>query len=244
MDALPTLKNCQDHPAGCPSSEEPFLPTRALDLIFKDKEHALRRHVSCPGQTAQYAAMSYCWGGPQKLITTAQSIHSMTTGFELETVPSILRDAILVTRQLGIQYLWIDALCIVQDSPSDRAIELSKMGDIYRNATVTIASENAASIRERFLKKFDEDRGFRLPFRLPGNKFAKLTLLGDRSLFQDRAPHQLHAWILQETLLPSRLLTFGAKDVSWLQELLGSRNNPTARPSARLDTSAMVGDSS
>ncbi|KAH8721517.1 heterokaryon incompatibility, partial [Phaeosphaeriaceae sp. PMI808] len=64
-------------------------------------------------------------------------------GFSLRSLPLTLQHAILVTRALSLGYIWIDSLCIIQDSVSDWQKESSLMCDIYSNATVTISTDAA-----------------------------------------------------------------------------------------------------
>ena len=56
-------------------------------------------------------------------------------------IPKTFQDAVLITRKLGYRYLWIDSLCIIQDSASDWQIESVKMADIYFNAVVNISAD-------------------------------------------------------------------------------------------------------
>ena len=92
------------------------------------------------GTRAQYVALSHCWGGSETLKTTLGTYVARKNRISLSTVPKTFRDAIEVTRSLGIRYLWIDSLCIIQDSPVDWAQESNNMGSIYRNAVITIAA--------------------------------------------------------------------------------------------------------
>jgi hypothetical protein len=69
----------------------------------------------------------------------------------LEELAQTLRDAIDVTRKLGIRYLWVDALCIIQDNVTDKSREIERMGKVYKNATVTIAAASASRVSEGFL---------------------------------------------------------------------------------------------
>ena len=59
-------------------------------------------------------------------------------GFLLDRLLATLKDAVVLTRDLGIEYIWIDALCIVQDSRLEWAAEARKMMAYYANAYVTI----------------------------------------------------------------------------------------------------------
>lgn len=75
--------------------------------------------------------------------TTKALYYDFQREINLEEMPRTLLDAVTVTRDLGIRYLWIDALCIIQDDLLDLVSEIDKMTDIYKNATVVIAAEGA-----------------------------------------------------------------------------------------------------
>ncbi|KAM7183406.1 Heterokaryon incompatibility protein (HET) domain containing protein [Rhypophila sp. PSN 637] len=103
----------------------------------------------------KYAALSYCWGPPSDALTqctiTSASLSSRQVRIRKEELSPILVDAITVTRRLGLSYLWIDSLCILQDDLADWEAESAVMGRIYSNAWVTIAGLWSASCRIGFL---------------------------------------------------------------------------------------------
>jgi len=67
------------------------------------------------GSTGDYCALSYRWGPPEHAFqTTRQNVDDMMSGIEWEQLPRLIQDAVTLTRWLGIPYLWVDALCIVQ----------------------------------------------------------------------------------------------------------------------------------
>jgi hypothetical protein len=68
-----------------------------------------------------------------------------------EALPQRIQDAVKITRKLGIQYLWLDALCIIQGDTLDKTLEINGMGAIYKNATVTIAAASCDSVYDGFL---------------------------------------------------------------------------------------------
>lgn len=105
-----------------------------------------------------YAALSYCWGGPQETQLKIATQSEFQEGLLVDNLPSTLKDAAVVTAHFGISYLWIDALCIIQDDPQSKGKELAKMAGIYENAMVTIVASRAKSVDEGFLKE-------RLPFK-------------------------------------------------------------------------------
>ena len=59
-------------------------------------------------------------------------MHALSTIIAILLTGISVQDAITVTRKLGIRYLWVDALCIIQDSNSDKANEIREMGNVYK----------------------------------------------------------------------------------------------------------------
>jgi len=104
--------------------------------------------MSGPPET-YYAALSYCWGSNWALHdtykTTENNLKNKLECIPFELLPKTIRHAVVITRQLGIKYLWVDALCIIQDSKADWGKEAAKMGTIYSKAIVTIAAETGSS---------------------------------------------------------------------------------------------------
>jgi hypothetical protein len=108
-------------------------------------------HETEEREAGVYVALSYCWGGNQLVKTTRANIPSKRRGIALEDLPRTLQDAVQVCMQLKIRYLWIDALCIIQDDKNDVAREISQMGLIYNRAALVIAASRAKSVYDGFL---------------------------------------------------------------------------------------------
>ena len=216
-NALRLLNECQDSHPDCYGRSIPLLPARILDLGHPDEECSPRLHISKAGEKSSYAALSYCWGGPQHITTTVGTIEARTHGISLETLPQSIQDAIKVTRKLRIRYLWVDALCIIQDDTLDKNLEINGMGAIYKNATVTIAAANCDSVYEGFLHARSKLEGVRLKICLPNDTVGNITL-SPRILypeFFDGGPLATRGWALQEFLLSPRVLLFGQGEVRW-----------------------------
>ena len=95
---------------------ETALPTRVLDV--SDSQNI--RLCETAGRPGVYIALSHCWGLPNKtFLTTHKTIADMKAGFAIEQASATFRDAISITRFLGIRYLWIDSLCIIQYDTAD-----------------------------------------------------------------------------------------------------------------------------
>jgi hypothetical protein len=88
----------------------------------------------------KYAALSHCWGGVISPLLTTENLESFQESIPYCDLPANFRDAISITRQLGIQYLWIDSLCIIQNSRLDWETESKKMCSVYRDALLTISA--------------------------------------------------------------------------------------------------------
>lgn len=189
------------------------LPTRVLD-VDPGLASCIRLRETGMDDHGTYAALSYCWGGPQPLTTLRCNISERMAGIEIDTLPATLRDAVLVTRRLGIPYLWIDALCIVQDSDEDKLSEIGKMGAIYRNATVTLAAAHARAASDGFLTPCTDHvqaASCLLPVHFPGQEaMGHIALEPQNANLQARAtaPLQTRGWTFQEAMLSPRLLVF------------------------------------
>jgi hypothetical protein len=117
----------------------PVLPSRVVCVKNPHKPYIFESRGICD----EYTTLSYCWGHGTRLLTTKQSYEVFRTSLPTDDrMPLTFQDAFRVSEALGFQYVWIDALCIIQDDEQDVQKEMSMMGDIYRNSTVTIFAAN------------------------------------------------------------------------------------------------------
>ncbi|KAF8865675.1 HET-domain-containing protein [Acephala macrosclerotiorum] len=93
--------------------------------------------------TGEYAALSHCWGGNVGLRTYKSSLQAHLVSIDPSMLSKTAFDAVAITRGLGLRFLWVDTLCIVQDSQEDWKSESATMDAVYRNAIVTIAASSA-----------------------------------------------------------------------------------------------------
>lgn len=207
------LAKCQEEHKFCPPANMPFLPKRVLDVGMGQSNLSVGIHVSEPNEQAFYVALSYCWGGPQDITTTSATLQSYTKSLPTG-LPRTIQDAILVTRSLGFRYLWVDALCIIQDDMSDKSAEINEMGMIYKSATLTIAAASASTVNDGFLQDRPPLPMCRLPFYMADEKEGSIWLRNSDQV-HTKEPLDLRAWTLQESLLSPRILYYAAKDLIW-----------------------------
>ncbi|KAL2129305.1 hypothetical protein VTI74DRAFT_7951 [Chaetomium olivicolor] len=132
------INTCRASHSLCRShAPKPDLPRRVIDVFGYDSNVRL---LETSGQKARYAALSHCWGTSYRLTATRESLAQLREGFSPSILAKTFQDAIEITLKLGIRYLWIDCLCIIQDDLADWEVEAAKMASIYRNAHVTISA--------------------------------------------------------------------------------------------------------
>jgi len=134
---------------------KPTLP-RHLIRISKDQAGTFCLYLiePKPEESTPYAALSYAWGPPpHDFQTTIQNHLGRLAKIDFHNLPNTLKDAIIVTNRFGLQYLWVDALCIIQDDIKFKDAEIPKMAGIYKTAAVTILASRANAVQEGFLRR-------------------------------------------------------------------------------------------
>ena len=144
----------------------------------------------------------------------------MLRGVATSTLPQTIQDAIIVTRKLGLRYLWVDALCIIQDSASDRAAEITKMDRIYQNAQLTISAASAERCQDGFLASRSRGNGpstgyTNIPCACPNGERGNILLRDLQSYYSDIEPINGRGWTLQERVLSSRILIYSSWQLQW-----------------------------
>lgn len=119
------LSHCREHhnygkPLPFTNQKNP-LPSRLLDLdVFPENIQLVEaRDV---GESAEYIALSHCWGAnglPDSSKLTTANLNDRFTQIQFSSLPLNFQHSITTTRKLGMRYLWVDALCILQDSRED-----------------------------------------------------------------------------------------------------------------------------
>ncbi|KAH7061925.1 heterokaryon incompatibility protein-domain-containing protein [Paraphoma chrysanthemicola] len=223
------LETCETHRTCRDSSlqELAYLRTRVLELQDSD---IVRLHVSKNEDRGLYACLSHCWGGVVPLRTTSDNLYCFQhTGMPWHSLPKTFQHAIDLVRRLGVRYLWIDSLCIVQDDLQDWRHEGSRMSEIYSGAYFTIAASNAQSSEAGLYQDLTEHKRPKgtkshvfphpnqsgsfyevLSFeRLAPNFFMEAKFAGNE------LPLQQRAWAFQERLLSPRTLHFADNMLHW-----------------------------
>ncbi|KAK3984435.1 heterokaryon incompatibility protein-domain-containing protein [Cladorrhinum sp. PSN332] len=216
------IDDCLENHKQCPRRKIPKLPRRVLDLGLGGVSKApsrLRLYQSKENEEAEYVALSYCWGQNQDLVTKTTNLSSHLDAIPEARLPKTIFDAIAVCRKLEIRYLWVDALCIVQDDNNDKLSEIGKMVDIYRGSLLTIVAANAGKVSDGFLDDHDDETRLmpQLPLYIDKSTTGTIYLRGykghndEETLTQE--PLFTRGWTFQEYVLSPRALVFDSRQV-------------------------------
>ena len=197
------------------------LPSRIIEVAPAGSLGVPRLRYTT-GMKGLYLTLSYCWGCDQSYVLTTKNLDVLMTKLEVKMLPQTILDAIEVTKALGFEYLWVDALCIMQDSAEaaardDMNQELAKMDQIFRNATMTIVAACVSSVKDGFLKDRpgSGQRQFDIPSRLGPNQFF-VVHIQEHIYYDDKSePINKRAWTFQEQLLSPRLLIYASHTLQW-----------------------------
>ncbi|PVI05745.1 HET-domain-containing protein, partial [Periconia macrospinosa] len=193
-------------------------PTRLIDVGSNDSpELRLRDGNQCSGH---YVTLSYCWGKKIHNRTTKSTLHASMAGLDISTLCKTIQDAVIVTRNLQLKYLWIDALCIIQDDPEDWEREAMSMSEVYAQSAITIAATSSADSHGGLF--FPRSAGptaqllWSISERCPPERvsFRSHTPVRYVSLVE-KGPLNQRGWVLQERTLSKRIVHYTTDRLYW-----------------------------
>ncbi|KAF2731285.1 HET-domain-containing protein, partial [Polyplosphaeria fusca] len=211
------------------------LPTRLIDIGTEDSPNprlVLSRTISDSSKEhAAYMTLSHKWGSAPFLVLSWHNLKEFQEALPMEQVPKTFRDAIYFAHCCGARYLWIDSLCIIQDSTEDWQIEASTMHTVYSNSYLNIAASESENPSEglRAAKFADLEQPMRFLFQhgafegVYSCHYETLSdLEGTNSLSQ-------RGWVLQERLMSPQTIHF-TSTVTWeCREIFASQLYPEGK---------------
>lgn len=243
------VQNCVEHHTECAMHHEPaFLPTRLLKLdgTCEPPTWQLLLGTDCP-LGSRYTTLSYIWGDrplSQRTRLLHQTMNSFIEGGSIETLSRTFQDAMRASLYFGVHYIWIDSLCIIQDSTDDWSEQAQMMDRVYRNAFLNISAvsgsdDNCGLYHDRDVKEV-QPTIVRLPLTGDGEgtrrAFRHKLQRGVVSSWWKDSRSTKRAWCVQERLLSPRVLHFGATQLYWeCQQQTATEINPI---SAFMETSS------
>lgn len=202
---------CSESHSCCTEKFDCHLPTRLLAI----KDDSIRLVLTANLEKKPiYATLSHCWGGLEFFKLTVESFDSMVKMIRTEELTKTFREAISFVRSIGIEYIWIDSLCIIQDSEEDWQIESASMASVYRGSAITIAATGACN---GTIGCFLKPQGYVGHIRVehPFNDNSNGWNIAQFCDSIRELPLGLRAWTLQEMLLSPRVLHFASNQLLW-----------------------------
>jgi hypothetical protein len=199
----------------CAVRQSVSLPTR----LISTRGDTARLEITQDWQsTPPYATLSYCWGKLDFVKTSKSNLKEFLVEIPYHQLPQTFKDAIRVAQVLEIDYIWIDSLCIIQDSDIDWRKESSRMSEVYGNSYINIAASCATDPGQGcFLKAQGMCDALSAEVTISGQKYAcEFCCPGNSHSWAVEKSHLLtRAWALQEKLLPTRTLHLGHRGAYW-----------------------------
>ncbi|KAG4427565.1 hypothetical protein IFR05_016952 [Cadophora sp. M221] len=204
----------------------PWSPSRLIEV---KKVDGLLRAKLCDGyltpgwnRTVKYATLSHCWGTTMHTCLTSSNLYGFQSGIPIDQLSTTFLDAMNICLELDLPYIWIDSLCIIQDSKEDWEKECANMEKVYAQGYVNLAATHAKDgtggcFTQRDPKLLRDSVVWNKP---PGEN-AKRRWLRITSPFDNWTMNVLHAplnrraWVLQERILSPRKIHFGKHMVYW-----------------------------
>lgn len=170
------------------------------------------------------------WGEDQNHRTTTHNVSTYADGINPSLLPQTVLDGIQVTHALGFRYLWVDSLCIVQDSVQNQRHEIGQMHKIYRHAYLTIIAANARRVSEGFLQDRPKSlHDITLPFICPPPSHVPVSDAEDAATTPQvgtvyistsrynyaQEPISARGWCMQEYLMSPRALIFTSQTLQF-----------------------------
>jgi hypothetical protein len=216
---LAWIKRCDEEHDCLPEKSVPDLPSRILDV----RNNKVRlRESNATGMSGRYACLSHRWGVPSDSMfcTTKDNFTGFKDDIPWELLPRTFQDTVSITRRLGLEFLWIDSLCIIQGDLHDFEQQSANMATVYQNAYITFAATASDGPQGGLYTQEHNFRSHRTGAPLAVVKYCD----GSERQFSPRRPfdHNLKAqpllsrgWVYQERVLSSRMLHFVGEELVW-----------------------------
>ncbi|KAF2118243.1 heterokaryon incompatibility protein-domain-containing protein [Lophiotrema nucula] len=247
MLARAWLRACCDGHDACArhiGPSEQLLPKRVLDLgATHDGKGTIQLYESASQEPGSYATLTHRWGDVKPLEFTRNNAEHLKHGFDVSELPKTFQDAVYIAGALSIRYIWIDSMCIMQDSQRDWVEQSALMAEIYKNATVNIAAtgardssmgifseRNTRAVSPARVRLYWEGQASMGIERHQGKDCLLIPSSMCESQIESSALSQ-RGWVFQERLLSPRILHFTSTQVFWeCHSSNACETIPTGRP--------------
>ncbi|KAM0428837.1 hypothetical protein ACHAPT_006637 [Fusarium lateritium] len=230
-----------NHPQCRSILENAWHPTRLLDsgpLDASGKPAIKLVETKATAVTGPYMTLSHSWGKGHSVKLNKGTYQRFLNGVDPSSLPTLFRETSFVARQLGVRYVWIDALYIFQDKDdlSDWNREAALMHLVYANSLCNIVAAETVDSSHSMFSSRDPTTMFppltTIALHRHEEEFPKKFSFRDRDFSKriDKAPVNTRAWVMQERYMSPRALHWGAQQLFWeCREKVASELDPDGR---------------
>ncbi|KAH5594453.1 hypothetical protein HBI24_006400 [Parastagonospora nodorum] len=220
------LAHCNTHHE-CQPGSDVRMPFRLIDIRGQPGRYgrlsldSLRIDCSIRRKDHRYAVLSHRWASTDLNVQSrlAKANHKRwQTHFSCKSLPKRFQEAILIARGLGLQYIWIDSLCIIQDDCEDTEREISNMEAVFSNAYITISATCAIGHHTGFLRRENPRTCHPIYIPFESGKQSRVYLcdpIDDFRQHVEESELSRRGWIFQERALSRRILHFTSTQLYW-----------------------------
>ena len=225
------IDDCVANHERCHEENTTLCPTRLLDLVthWSSGDVVLVEPEQDLGIHIPYTTLSHCWGhSPSRpLTTTLANLASRKERIRFDELPLSFQDAVTTSRKLRIPYLWIDSLCIIQDSPSDWEREAARMAIVYAGSVCTLSALGSEDSNGGFFRVAQKKTDFVFRYDLVLGSQRIRVFPCEPNDWRLEGPLMGRGWTLQERVLSNRNLFFSQGELHWeCKTLRGSGDIP------------------
>lgn len=208
------ISNCLEFHSDCNLERPRYYPSRLLSIAVDPIRLVITARWT---DRPLYATLSHCWGIAKFETLETTNFDELQRGVPTRLLSKTFVDAVQIARAVGLTHLWIDSLCIIQDSRKDWEAEASMMASVYGGSSLNIAASSARDGSEGcFLEPLNHSGGFTARVCINGKTEMMEFTSGDD--YSDNVTHShlaTRGWTVQEKVLPPRTLHCGDKGFLW-----------------------------
>lgn len=222
------IERCEKKHPACGKLPSSFYPSRLIDVSPDGTHNNFHGHVRIvsskstevrdtpqPDFTGRYITLSHRWGTTAFNRLRLNLLQQYQDALHLDELPLTFQHVIILARKLAVRWIWIDALCIIQDSKQDWLQESAVMHKIYAHsycnisATASLDSSGGLFRSRNCRRDWIQDVTVKVKDLLPGGEDWISCTVVDLSFWErlvTHAPVNMRSWVLQERLLAPRVL--------------------------------------
>ncbi|CAO2652291.1 Nn.00g005740.m01.CDS01 [Neocucurbitaria sp. VM-36] len=207
------LRKCRKAHWQCSFRSEHFTPSRLVSTDENCVRVLLQNDIQ---SNPEYATLSHCWGQTHFVTLNRHNLDSFREAIPEEALPQTFKDAIVTARELGLLYIWIDSLCILQDDTEDWLREAANMSSVYGASSLNIPASGAPD--GNFGCFFQRENTLQCQIQVDSGRSAVRYRCVPSGMYYSslsEMPLMDRGWTLQERLLPSRTVHFTSTQAFW-----------------------------